>query len=225
MVSSTSSSESGGESGVNGDTIYTAHLQFSERLNQDGTIGERLNVGDIIYTTTGAKLAETSGVVQFSPAFTYGGFQYCQMTLTTTNVPGSLLRQHKHEKLSSRRARAFVATQSSLTAHFTHADVPVVGQIEFSSDLLNTIQKMLHYTSLSNLQDVPTDCPTRERAGWTGDGKSILPAAKNVFVAFFIFFSVFFFLFPPKEYAIMPTILWAALDTDLCTIAVTLQVN
>lgn len=196
MVSSTSSSESGGASGVNGDTIYTAHLQFSERLNQDGTIGERLNVGDIIYTTTGAKLAETSGVVQFSPAFTYGGFQYCQMTLTTTNVPDSLLRQrkqHKHEKLSSRRARAFVATQSSLTAHFTHADVPVVGQIEFSSDLLNTIQKMLHYTSLSNLQDVPTDCPTRERAGWTGDGKSILPAAKNVFVAFFyLLFRLFF---------------------------------
>ena len=204
MVSSTSSSESGGESGVNGDTIYTAHLQFSERLNQDGTIGERLNVGDIIYTTTGAKLAETSGVVQFSPAFTYGGFQYCQMTLTTTNVPGSLLRQrkqHKHEKLSSRRARAFVATQSSLTAHFTHADVPVVGQIEFSSDLLNTIQKMLHYTSLSNLQDVPTDCPTRERAGWTGDGKSILPAAKNVFVAFFFLssFPSFFSSFLQKN--------------------------
>ena len=24
---------------------------------------------------------------------------------------------------------------------------------------------------MSNLNDVPTDCPTRERAGWTGDGQ------------------------------------------------------
>ena len=29
---------------------------------------------------------------------------------------------------------------------------------------------MTRWTSLSNLEDIPTDCPTRERAGWTGDG-------------------------------------------------------
>ena len=36
--------------------------------------------------------------------------------------------------------------------------------------MLNAVQAATRLTSLSNLVDVPTDCPTRERAGWTGDG-------------------------------------------------------
>ena len=155
-----------------GDDIqYTARLQFSERLNADGSIGTRLNVGDIIYTTTAAKLAETNGVVQFSPSFTYGGFQYCQINLTVTTLPPVPSSLMSGAPPAPSTAAGFVATASSITAHFTHADVPVIGHVGFSNPLINTIQKMVHYTSLSNLQDVPTDCPTRERAGWTGDGQ------------------------------------------------------
>jgi alpha-L-rhamnosidase len=129
-----------------------------------------LNVGDIIYQTTGAKLSDTNGTIRFSPAFTYGGFQYCQLVLTAASGSGSSSSGRGGGDGADDKSSGFVATASSITVHFTHSDLPAVGQMMFNNGLLNTIQRMLHYTSLSNLQDIPTDCPTRERAGWTGDG-------------------------------------------------------
>ena len=61
-------------------------------------------------------------------------------------------------------------TYDSLTAHFVHADLPQVGAFISSSDLLNNIQHATRFSSLSNLQQSPTDCPTREKNGYLGDG-------------------------------------------------------
>ena len=36
---------------------------------------------------------------------------------------------------------------------------------------LNKIQKAYIYTQLSNMHSHPTDCPTREKRGWTGDSQ------------------------------------------------------
>lgn len=66
-------------------------------------------------------------------------------------------------------------TATTVVSRFTHTDLAVVGQIDFNLPLLNTLQRMTQYTSYSNLMDHPTDCPTRERAGWTGDGQLTAP--------------------------------------------------
>ncbi len=50
-------------------------------------------------------------------------------------------------------------TESTLTAHFIHSAVPQSGQFSSSSATLNAVQHATRYAALSNLMDVPTDCP------------------------------------------------------------------
>jgi alpha-L-rhamnosidase len=60
-----------------------------------------------------------------------------------------------------------------LFAHFTHTAVEEWSNITFSEDysLLNGAQHCTRYSSLSNLQSLPTGCTQRERRGWTGDAQ------------------------------------------------------
>jgi len=50
-----------------------------------------------------------------------------------------------------------------------HSDVPDAGQIESSNLTLNKIWEAANNSYLSNLFGYPTDCPQREKNGWTGD--------------------------------------------------------
>jgi len=59
--------------------------------------------------------------------------------------------------------------KESLTAVFFHSDVPVVGHFACSNPLLNQIAAAARRSYLGNLQGIPTDCPHREKNGWTGD--------------------------------------------------------
>ena len=50
-----------------------------------------------------------------------------------------------------------------------HSDVPVAGNIQSSNPTLNKIWEATNNSYLSNLFGYPTDCPQREKNGWTGD--------------------------------------------------------
>jgi alpha-L-rhamnosidase len=96
-----------------------------------------------IFTTAG------SGVEVFRPKFNYKGFQYIEVI---SDKPVELSRE-------------------SLKAYFMHSDVPATGKIESSNELLNKIWKATNQSYLSNLFGYPTDCPQREKNGWTGDAQ------------------------------------------------------
>jgi alpha-L-rhamnosidase len=59
----------------------------------------------------------------------------------------------------------------TLTAHFVHTDVEMIGSVAFSDPNLNGVQHITRMASLSNFQSIPTDCPQRERFGWLGDAQ------------------------------------------------------
>ncbi len=61
--------------------------------------------------------------------------------------------------------------EGTFTAHFIHSNVPQTGAFNSNNNLLNKIQHCTRFASLSNLMDVPTDCPQRERRGWMGDAQ------------------------------------------------------
>ena len=61
--------------------------------------------------------------------------------------------------------------EGSFTAHFIHSAVGQAGGFNTDNDRLNQIQHCTRFASLSNLMDVPTDCPQRERRGWLGDAQ------------------------------------------------------
>ena len=44
-----------------------------------------------------------------------------------------------------------------------------LGRFECSNEAVNRLVENSIWSQKSNFCDVPTDCPTRERAAWTGD--------------------------------------------------------
>ena len=46
---------------------------------------------------------------------------------------------------------------------------PVTGSFRCSDEKLNQLQDNIYWSQRSNTVGIPTDCPTREKAGWTGD--------------------------------------------------------
>ena len=56
-----------------------------------------------------------------------------------------------------------------ITAEFVHTAFAESGKVESSDALLNTLQKNTLQSYKSNYTGIPTDCPHREKNGWTGD--------------------------------------------------------
>lgn len=88
----------------------------------------------------------------FMAKFNYKGFQYVEVT---SDYPLNL-------------------SKNSLTAFFMHSDVPKIGHIHSSDSLLNRIWRASNSSYLANLYGYPTDCPQREKNGWTGDGHIVI---------------------------------------------------
>ena len=86
--------------------------------------------------------------VCFEPKFNYKGFQYVEVEASD---PVEL-------------------DENSLVAIEWHSDVPVKGWWHSSSDYLNRLWVAGNNSYLDNLFGYPTDCPQREKNGWTGDG-------------------------------------------------------
>lgn len=56
-----------------------------------------------------------------------------------------------------------------------------ISTFECSNELVNTFYENTIRSCKSNFIDIPTDCPTRERMGWTGDSQIIFNAASYLF--------------------------------------------
>lgn len=136
---------------VKGERGTVIRLKHAEMLGKDGNV----NMANIdvhyrptddtdpfqtdVYTLSG------NGEETFWPHFNYKGFQHVEVT---SDRPVEI---------------------KSLTGIFMHSDVPPVGQVSSSNETLNKIWKATNVSYLSNLYGYPTDCPQREKNGWTGD--------------------------------------------------------
>ena len=68
-------------------------------------------------------------------------------------------------------AETYTPTAADLTGLFVHSAVRRTGNVSFAHPVLDGVQKAIVQTQLSNLHFHPTDCPTREKRGWTGDAQ------------------------------------------------------
>ena len=66
---------------------------------------------------------------------------------------------------------------SQITAQVAHSDLDRVGTFESSSKDLNWLHDATVWSFRSNIIGIPTDCPTRERAGWGADFDIFFDAA------------------------------------------------
>ena len=63
------------------------------------------------------------------------------------------------------------------TAIAVYSQMPQVGFFECGNADVNRLFMNSLWSMRSNFCDIPTDCPTRERAGWTGDAGAFAPTA------------------------------------------------
>ncbi|WP_316739368.1 alpha-L-rhamnosidase [Pedobacter aquatilis] len=138
-------------SGTKGTIIKLKH---AERLSANGR-ADLSNI-DVYYRPkddadpfqTDIFILNGTGEEEFMPLFNYKGFQYVEVTSS------------EPIKLEDR----------NLVAYFMHSDVPSTGKISSSNPLIDKIWWATNNSYLSNLFGFPTDCPQREKNGWTGDG-------------------------------------------------------
>jgi alpha-L-rhamnosidase len=95
---------------------------------------------------------------EFEPRHTAHGFRYVRVT-------------HPGRALSA----------DTLTAIVVHTDFAQTGWFECSDARINRLHEAGKWTFRGNAVDVPTDCPTRERVGWTGDFQIFAPVAATLF--------------------------------------------
>lgn len=58
-----------------------------------------------------------------------------------------------------------------------YSDLEQTGDFTCSNELVNQLVKNTRWSMKGNFADVPTDCPTRERAPWTGEGQTFCNTA------------------------------------------------
>lgn len=68
-------------------------------------------------------------------------------------------------------------TADDVTGIVVHTDLPRTGWFTSSDDRLNRLHEAALWSLRGNICDVPTDCPQRERAAWTGDWQVFTPTA------------------------------------------------
>lgn len=72
-------------------------------------------------------------------------------------------------------------TADDLTGIAVYSDMEQTGFFESSNELLNKLVHATVWSTKSNSADLHTDCPTRERHGWTGDAQIFFPSASYLF--------------------------------------------
>ena len=68
-------------------------------------------------------------------------------------------------------------TDASFTAVAVYSQMPQTGFFSCGNADVNQLFRNSLWSMRSNFCDIPTDCPTRERAGWTGDAGAFTPTA------------------------------------------------
>ena len=68
-------------------------------------------------------------------------------------------------------------TPDDLSGVVVHTDLRRTGWFRCSDDSLNRLHQIADWSFRDNACDIPTDCPQRERQGWTGDWQLFTPTA------------------------------------------------
>jgi alpha-L-rhamnosidase len=89
-----------------------------------------------------------NGVESYHPQFAIFGFRYVLLK----NYPGTI-------------------DPHNFTAVAVYSDMEETGGFTCSNPSINQLVSNSIWSQKGNFMEVPTDCPTRERAGWTGDAQ------------------------------------------------------
>lgn len=119
-------------------------MQHMEELDKDGNFF--INIQGDNKQQTDTYICRGTGRETYTPMFTFHGFRYVKLT----GYPGE-------------------PDLENFTANVLSSDNEDTGSFFCSNDKLNKLQSNIYWSQISNFISVPTDCPQRERSGYTGD--------------------------------------------------------
>jgi alpha-L-rhamnosidase len=127
------------------DFSSTGNWDFSKDENN---IETGLDVAPLVQIQKDEYIFKGSGVEEYQPRFTWHCFRYVEITVSKGNC-----------------------SDLSIEGLVVHSDLDKTGSFSCSNELFNGIQEICKRTLLNNSHGgVPSDCPHRERLGYTGDG-------------------------------------------------------
>ena len=135
-------------------------LRFGEMLDENGEFTQKniqLSRKNIITPLQQIEYTCAEGRNEYKTTFSVFGFQYVQIE---TDVPFA---------------------PEDFTAIAVYSDLEQTGFFESSGELLNRFFNATLWSAKGNHLDIPTDCPTRERHGWTGDAQIFARTASYLF--------------------------------------------
>lgn len=135
-------------------------LRFGELLDGEGEFTQKnIQCSNKKITTPLQQVEYTckEGKNHYKTTFAIFGFQYI---LVETDVP---------------------VIPENFTAIAVYSDMERTGWFESSNALLNKFVENTVWSAKNNHADLPTDCPTRERHGWTGDAQIFCSTASFLF--------------------------------------------
>jgi len=149
--------------GAPGETVT---LEYGEALGPDGDVTrDHLRPHD--FRSPGAFLA--AGQVD---------------TVAASGAPGEVFEPrhttHGFRYVSLQGLAADLAP-ANVTACLVRTDLERIGTFSCSDERLNKLHGIVEWSFLGNTCDVPTDCPQREKAGWTGDWQLFVPTAAYLY--------------------------------------------
>jgi len=140
---------------VDGPAGSHVKMRYGERIYPDSTLDvEELSrfiwTGD---TQTDRYYLKGEGEESWHPVFTYQGFQYVELTRSDPEIE-----------------------VMEIQADVVHTDLAEKGYFRSSNNLFNQIQENFEWSFLGNYHGYPTDCPHREKMGWSGDALLVAEA-------------------------------------------------
>ncbi|WKN40754.1 alpha-L-rhamnosidase [Tunicatimonas pelagia] len=127
-------------------------MKMGEKRFSDGTVEQKqilrfLKSGD---AQTDRYILKGEGVEVWGPRFVYHGFQYVEV-----------------------RGLPTPPTNETITGVVLYTDFDQTGSFTCSDPQLNQTQQNMHWAFVGNYHGLPTDCPHREKIGWTGDAQLV----------------------------------------------------
>ncbi|MDT0181641.1 family 78 glycoside hydrolase catalytic domain [Microbacterium sp. ARD31] len=129
-------------------------IEHTETLAVDGTWFD--NIAGINKEQTDVYVATGEDVVEWEPEFTFHGFRYARVSGLSTPL-----------------------ADADIVAVVIASDLEQTGSFAASDARLDRLHQNAVWSQRGNFLSVPTDCPQRERAGWTGDLQAFVGAASN----------------------------------------------
>ena len=118
-------------------------LEYTEVLDENGRFCR--NIMGANKDQTDVYIAK-NGRQSYCSSFTYHGFRYVRLS----GWPG-------------------IPEVEDFKVHVVATDMENTGIFITSNEKLNRLQQNIRWSQISNTVSITTDCPQREKAGWTGD--------------------------------------------------------